>query len=76
MVLPLIPSHAQRQEKAEWPVLMESLNILLVDDSAANLQVLALQLDASVHQVTLTESGERALQLMNQVCFDMVLTDS
>lgn len=74
-VLPLTRSHAQRPMEAEWPVLMESLNILLVDDSAANLQVLALQLDASGHQVTLAESGERALQLMNQVYFDMVLTD-
>ncbi|BEM40417.1 hybrid sensor histidine kinase/response regulator [Serratia marcescens] len=55
--------------------LNESLNILLVDDLAANLQVLSLQLTASGHHLTLAESAKQAMGLLENHWFDMVLTD-
>ncbi|CAI1711857.1 Sensor protein evgS precursor [Serratia ficaria] len=71
----LARSNAPLIKENELPEQMESLNILVVDDSPASLQVLSLQLSGAGHQVTLADSGERALQLMDQAYFDMVLTD-
>ncbi|WP_437613395.1 response regulator [Erwinia sp. V71] len=53
----------------------ESLNILIVDDLAVNLQVLALQFATSDHYVELVSSGEEALQEVARHYYDMVLTD-
>ena len=53
----------------------ESLNILVVDDLAVNLQVLALQFATSGHYVELVGSGNEALQEAEQHYYDVVLTD-
>jgi len=53
----------------------ESLNILVVDDLAVNLQVLALQFATSDHYVELVGSGDEALQEVEQHYYDVVLTD-
>ncbi|GEM_PF-1286071 len=60
---------------AVMPAAGESLNILVVDDLAVNLQVLALQFAASEHYVELVSSGAEALQEVAQHYYDMVLTD-
>lgn len=76
MDLPLKQSELQEEEASPTRIIQpESLNILLVDDLPANLQVLSLQLAASKHRVTLAEGAEQALTLMEENYFDMVLTD-
>lgn len=75
VVLPLTRSSEPQMRTAEQPILAESLNIMVVDDSPANLQVLLLQLEGSGHQVVLADSGVNALLLMDQAYFDIVITD-
>lgn len=77
VTLSLVRSNASVSvmKEIERVALVESLNILVVDDSPANLQVLSLQLNGAGHRVTLADGGERALQLVDQAYFDVVLTD-
>ncbi|OCQ51991.1 Virulence sensor protein BvgS precursor [Photorhabdus australis subsp. thailandensis] len=79
-VLPLVRSEIEREaasEKTEsiGTEINEPLNILVVDDLPANLQVLSLQLAPSGHYVVLAESGEQAMNLVENGYFDIVLTD-
>lgn len=53
----------------------ESLNILVVDDLAINLQVLAMQFASSGHYVELVGSGHEALQETERHYYDLILTD-
>ncbi|MGS0626820.1 MULTISPECIES: transporter substrate-binding domain-containing protein [Photorhabdus] len=80
VMLPLLRSTMEKEvasEKTESisTEINEPLNILVVDDLPANLQVLSLQLAPSGHYVVLAESGEQAMNLMENGYFDIVLTD-
>ncbi|WP_118984877.1 transporter substrate-binding domain-containing protein [Photorhabdus sp. CRCIA-P01] len=80
VVLPLTRAVIEKEaisEKTEniETELHESLNILVVDDLPANLQVLSLQLAPSGHRIALAESGEQAMNLVEEGYFDIVLTD-
>ncbi|HHB1427535.1 TPA: transporter substrate-binding domain-containing protein [Serratia odorifera] len=75
VVLPLMRSGAPQIQQSKVPTQGEALNVLVVDDSPASRQVLSLQLSGGGHQVTLANSGERALKLMEQDYFDLILTD-
>lgn len=76
MYLPLKRSELQEEEVSPTHIIQpEPLNILLVDDLPANLQVLSLQLASSKHRVTIAEGAEQALTLVEENYFDMVLTD-
>lgn len=50
-------------------------SILIVDDDAANRQILARLLSLLGHDVTLAENGRQALALLHQRPFDLVLLD-
>ncbi|MCC8421331.1 transporter substrate-binding domain-containing protein [Photorhabdus thracensis] len=80
VTLPLMRSIVEKEAVSEKTEniegeIHESLNILVVDDLPANLQVLSLQLAPSGHHVVLAESGEQAMNLMEEGYFDLVLTD-
>jgi adenylate cyclase len=49
--------------------------ILVVDDNEMNRDMLARRLERQGFQVELAENGERALEMMNQADFDLVLLD-
>jgi signal transduction histidine kinase len=49
--------------------------LLVVDDDAANREVLSRRLQRQGHEVRTASSGREALQLMNKTAFDLVLLD-
>jgi PAS domain S-box-containing protein len=55
---------------------LEGLSVLVVDDNALAREILSEYLDSFGHRVTLTDSGEQALELLEQSqSFDLVLVD-
>lgn len=60
---------------ASYDEMDESLNILLVDDLTATLQVLSMQLASTGHHLAMAESAKQAISLMEDHWYDMVLTD-
>ncbi|MFS1562385.1 MAG: ATP-binding protein [Candidatus Arsenophonus phytopathogenicus] len=71
MYLSLKRSELQEEVSPTHIIQPEPLNILLVDDLPANLQVLSLQLASSKHRVTIAEGAEQALRLVEENYFDM-----
>jgi class 3 adenylate cyclase len=53
----------------------EQGRVLVVDDNEANRDLLARRVRRQGHTVTIAEDGERALELMRQEPFDLVLLD-
>lgn len=49
--------------------------ILLVDDDASLLKLLSIRIESKGYQVTTTESGMQALQILKSGVFDAVVTD-
>ena len=54
---------------------MRKLHILLVDDDPFILTGIGKDLSGEGYAVTTTDSGERAIELMNKTHFDLVITD-
>ena len=54
---------------------MEKANILLVDDDPYILEGIGADLKSQGFQVTKTNSGDTALELMQEKIFDLVITD-
>ncbi len=50
-------------------------NILLVDDNEALLQMIELMLCSAGHAVTTADDGEKAMRLVQDGAFDLVITD-
>ena len=55
--------------------LTQSARVLLVDDDASLLKLLAIRIESKGYQVTACESGMAALQLLKSHVFDAVITD-
>lgn len=53
----------------------EHLNVLVVDDNAANRMLLAKQLAWLGHHAHIAEGGEEAIKLWQQHVFDVIITD-
>jgi CheY-like chemotaxis protein len=66
------PSHTA---PAPLPPLAERGNLLVVDDSAENRDLLHLLLQQQGHQVTVAASGPEALDLLGHQPFDLILLD-
>jgi DNA-binding NtrC family response regulator len=54
---------------------MEKYNILLVDDDPYILEGIGADLENQGFQVTKVDSGDKALQLLQENTFDLVITD-
>ena len=54
---------------------MENYKILLVDDDPFILKSLGNSLERDGYQVSRADSGEKAIQLLNETVFDLVITD-
>ncbi len=54
---------------------MENYKILLVDDDPLILKAIGLDLKKKGYHVTSVDSGEKAIELLNNETFDLVLTD-
>ncbi|MBP2031067.1 two-component system cell cycle response regulator DivK [Methanohalophilus levihalophilus] len=50
-------------------------NILVVDDSPLNRELIAAMLEKEGHNFSLVENGLQALELANEVKFDLILLD-
>jgi two-component system sensor histidine kinase/response regulator len=68
---PLVTRHLLR-EGAPGP---GSLNILLAEDNAVNQQLVKRLLEKRGHRVTIAETGRRALELLEENRFELVLMD-
>ena len=55
--------------------LPSSAKVLLVDDDASLLQLLAIRIQSKGYEVTTCDSGMNALQLLKNQVFDAVITD-
>ena len=55
--------------------LPSSAKVLLVDDDASLLQLLAIRIQSKGYEVTICDSGMNALQLLKNQVFDAVITD-
>ena len=55
--------------------LPSSAKVLLVDDDASLLQLLAIRIQSKGYEVTTCDSGMNALQLLKSQVFDAVITD-
>lgn len=53
----------------------EKLRLLVVDDESATRSLLRDACDADGHRVSVAESAEQALEMLDQAQFDLVLTD-
>ncbi|MFW9993775.1 MAG: response regulator [Candidatus Odinarchaeota archaeon] len=51
------------------------MNILVVDDDVVFLDKMKKNLSIDHHSVTTAQSGEEALEILNQAAFDLILTD-
>ncbi|KLP40188.1 transporter substrate-binding domain-containing protein [Enterobacter ludwigii] len=67
--------NSSSDSNSEMHITSEALNILLVDDIPANLQVLSMQLASSQHWFMAASSAEQALALLDEHYFDVILTD-
>lgn len=77
VVLPLRINH-QKRAAPPLPVItgvMSSQRVLIVDDYAANRDVLTLQLNYLGQDVNAANNGREALDLLQQGGFDLVVTD-
>lgn len=66
---------ATEEETTAVPTATAALDILLVEDSAANSMLIDLYLKDSDHRLTLAENGRSALDLYTENPFDLVLMD-
>ena len=55
--------------------MLRPLRILIVDDDPSTLEVIALYLDSRGHSVTTQESGEEALNALEENVFDLIVSD-
>ncbi len=77
IVLPLRRAKWQPAVARAAPVAQTAARqrILIVDDYAANREVLSLQLASLGHQVTSAQNGQEALELWQNGVFELVITD-
>ncbi|MDM8543997.1 response regulator [Desulfococcaceae bacterium HSG7] len=54
---------------------MLTYKILLIDDDLLALKGIGISLERTGYHVTTTDSGERAVELLEETAFDLVLTD-
>ncbi len=54
---------------------MRKHKILLIDDDLLALKGIGISLERTGYDVTMTDSGERAFELLEKSAFDLVLTD-
>ncbi len=54
---------------------MRKYSILLVDDEPSITAIIGSDLEEEGYEVTTADSGERAIELLNQSSFDLVITD-
>lgn len=73
--LPLQETEQPAEELLATPVKLEPCAILVVEDNGFNRQLLGDILSSWGHRVTLAESGQQALLLMEQHPFDLILLD-
>jgi CheY-like chemotaxis protein len=73
--IPAAQAETSTVEVAPIADAMPSLNILVIDDEVAVRETLAEMLMAMNHQVTLAESGQRAIEKIVGKNFDLVFTD-
>ena len=62
-------------EKVQFSSLGEGGNILIVDDNAANLELLTRRLNRNGYQTQAVDSGAEALRLLKSQSFDLILLD-
>ena len=75
VILPSVPAPAQPAPVASPPSAPASLRILLVEDSADTLRILARLLKAGGHAVTTAESVTAARQQWKAGAFDLLVSD-
>src|SRR5471030_36682 len=77
VVLPLRRSHPLHPTASQPATLgvQEKQRVLIVDDYAANREILTLQLASFRHDVTAARDGREALAIWQQGEFDLVITD-
>jgi signal transduction histidine kinase len=73
--LPVADDVGVRSDEAAKPTLMQSLNILVVDNEPSAREIVARYLSADGHRVTAVASGAEAMQQFQQGDFDLLLTD-
>ena len=54
---------------------VQGAKVLLVDDDASLLKLLAIRIESKGYEVTTCESGLTALQILKSQVFDAVITD-
>lgn len=77
IVLPLLRSVVPQTDEPVTAVTQTqtSQRVLIVDDYAANREVLSLQLDSLGHHVTTAVNGLKGLEMWRAGAFDVVITD-
>lgn len=65
----------QRQNNQEIPGEIIGKRVLVVDDNKTNLQILKKQLELWKIIPTLADSGPRALEILKEEVFDLIITD-
>ncbi|HWZ44315.1 MAG TPA: two-component regulator propeller domain-containing protein [Candidatus Saccharimonadales bacterium] len=75
--LPVEPAPLGSEVKVVGPANapLPRLNILLVEDNPINQQLAVKLLEKNGHEVTVAENGQKALALLEQTTFDLVLMD-
>lgn len=71
----LLPDITPQMEVVAAPVSVRALDILVVDDHAANRSLLCQQLQFLGHQATSASNAQSALDLWRSGSFDIVITD-
>lgn len=76
--LPANPGHEQQgHEEITYTFSHDyQLNVLIIDDSVSNRELMCLYLEKMGHRYCCAGNGQEALQLMNKTIFDAVLLDS
>ena len=67
--------HGQRPGQDAIPAPAHALDILLVEDSAANSMLIELYLKGSGHRLSIADNGRDALKRFTEKRFDLVLMD-
>ena len=76
VMLPLVPAHAAPQStRARTPAVLPPLRVLVADDVAQNVELLALLLARRGHQMTSASDGAAAVALAGSTDFDVILMD-
>lgn len=73
--IPLTETECIEIEEIKTTVILKSLNILLVEDQAANQELATIRLKEKGHTLTLAENGLEAVQAWESGSFDLILMD-